>query len=172
MSPKMIISAIVGVVVVGGGIFFLMAENKDNNNNGQVASACADVCQKASQTCPSLINESDCNNKCEKLSEETKKHLQESTSCEQITSKPDLIAELLIPNITTPEPVDKNANACEVACGSYVGKCLTLVPNATPALFEEGQTSCESECAGWSDSKVDCMVNAFDCESMTNICGL
>jgi hypothetical protein len=171
MNTKIIVGIIAGVVIVGGGAL-LMKGNKENNNVAQTDSACAEVCGQASQTCPSLINEGSCNNKCAKLSEETKKHLQESTSCEQITSKPDLIAELLIPDVATPKPVEKNASECEAACGSYVSKCLTLVPNATAALFEEGQSSCEAECAGWSISKVDCMVTVFDCEAMTNVCGL
>lgn len=170
MNTKIIVSVIVGVVVIGGGVFWVAGIR--NNNDTQVASACADVCQKATETCPSLVNEDDCNRNCAKLTAETKKHLQESTSCEQITSKPDLIAELLVPDVATPESTGKNANACEAACGSYVGKCLTMVPNATQALFEEGQSSCEAECANWNDGKIDCMVSAFDCEAMTNICGL
>lgn len=171
MNTKIIVGAIAGVVIIGGGIF-LMTGNNNISNSNPVISACTDICQQASKNCPSLINEENCNKKCSNLSEETKKHLQESTTCEQITSKPDLLVELLTPDIATPKPVDKNASECEAACGSYVGKCLTLVPNATPALFAEGQSSCEAECAGWSDSKVDCMINAFDCEAMTNVCGL
>lgn len=168
MNIKIIIGAIAGAAIIGGGIFFMTLEKTDE----QKSSACADLCKKASEACPSLINQNDCNNKCVKLSEETKKHLQEATTCEQITSRPDLIADLLIPETATPKPVDKNASECEAACGSYVGKCLTLVPNATPALFEEGQSSCMVECANWDAGKVDCMINAFDCEAMTNICGL
>lgn len=171
MNTKIIASIVVGAVAVGGGAF-LMISDKGNDNGGQVFSACADVCQKANETCPSLINQNDCNSKCAKLTAEAKKHLEESISCEQIASKPDLIAELLTPDVATPEPRGKNADACEVACGSYVGKCLTMVPNATQALFAEGQSSCEAECAGWNDSKIDCMVSAFDCEAMTNVCGL
>ena len=171
MNTKIIVGIIAGVVVIGGGAFLIIG-NMSNDNNGQVVSACADICQKAGQACPSLINENDCNSKCDKLTSETKKHLQESTTCEQITLNPDLIAELLIPEMDTPKPVDKNSSECEAACGSYVGKCLILVPNASEALFQQGQSSCEAECANWNDSKVDCMINAFDCEAMTNVCGL
>lgn len=171
MNTKIIMGIIAAVVVIGGGTI-LMTGGKNNDNSGQTASDCADVCQKASEACPSLINQNDCNSKCAKLTAETKKHLQESTNCEQITSKPDLIADLLIPEASTPKPADKNAGECEAACGSYVSKCLTLVPNATPALFAEGQSSCEAECAGWNTGKIDCIINAFDCEAMTDICGL
>lgn len=171
MNLKIIAGAIAGVVVIGGGVI-LMTRGGDVGIGGRITSACAGVCQHAGTTCPSLINEADCNSRCANLSEETRKHLQEANTCEQITSKPDLLAELLTPEVATPKPIDKNADKCESACGNYVGKCLTLVPNATPALFEEGQTFCESECAGWVDDKVDCIVNAFDCEAMTNVCGL
>jgi hypothetical protein len=168
MNTKIIIGALAGVAIVGAGLFFMTT----NRTNEVKTSACADLCQKANQSCPSLINESNCNNKCDKLSAKTKKHLQESTTCEQITSKPDLIADLLIPETATPKPVNKNASECEAACGSYVGKCLTLVPNATEALFADGLQSCMKECAGWQTSKINCMIKAFDCESFTNICGL
>lgn len=168
MNIKIIIGVVVSVIVIGGGALFVAMNNQSLKNN----SACVDICKNASQVCPSLINEAVCNNKCSKLSEEAKKHLQESVSCEQITSKPDLIVDLIIPEGENPKPIDKNASECEAACGSYVGKCLTLVPNATPALFEEGQSSCEKECANWNTDKVNCMIGAFDCEAMTNICGL
>ncbi len=61
---------------------------------------------------------------------------------------------------------------CEAACGHYVTACLTLVPNATQALFDDGYNSCLGECAKWSDNKVSCMITAFDCEAMTDVCGL
>ncbi len=168
MNKNILIGA-AGVVVIGGAIFFMAGDNSPNKQNN---SACADVCYEASQTCPSLINEDACNSNCAKLSEEAKKHLADSKSCQEISSKPELIADLLVPEVATPELVDKNASECEAACGSYVGKCLTLVPNATEALFQEGTDSCMKECAGWNAQKVDCMINAFDCESMTNVCGL
>lgn len=171
MNTKIIVGIIIGAVIIGGGAFLIISDKSDDSGS-QISFACADVCQKANKACPSLIDENNCNNNCTNLSEETKNHLQESTSCEEITSKPELIADLIIPEVANPKPVDRNASECEAACGSYVGKCLTLVPNATQALFEEGQTSCELECENWNQSKVDCMINAFDCEAMTNICGL
>jgi len=168
MDIKIIIGTIVTVSIIGGGVFFMT----DIMSGRSETSPCADACRKAHETCPSLINESQCNTTCAGMSKETMAHLEESETCEQLTSRPDLIADSVIPEGATPAPVDKNAEQCEAACGSYVGKCLTLVPNATPALFEEGQSSCMAECVHWDINKIDCMVGAFDCESMTTVCGL
>jgi len=170
MNTKIIIGAIVGaIIIVGGGVLLMTGGEKI----GETSSACASICEKANQTCPSLINKDTCNSNCAKLSDDTKKHIEESNTCEQISSRPDLIVDLLVPQGATPEPVAKDASECEAACGSYVGKCLTLVPNASEALFSEGLKSCMQECSGnWDTKKVDCMVNAFDCEAMTNVCGL
>ncbi len=168
MNIKIVIGAIAAVVVIGGGIFFLSG----NKHGAPQTLACTDICRQANIACPSLINEDDCNSKCGQLSQEIKEHLQTAATCEELTSRPDLIADLIIPKVAAPESVDKNTTDCEAACGSYVSKCLTLVPNATPALFDEGLVSCMAECAGWNIQKVDCMINAFDCEAMTNVCGL
>jgi uncharacterized protein YmfQ (DUF2313 family) len=46
------------------------------------------------------------------------------------------------------------------------------VPNATEALFNEGFDSCLTECANWNAQKVECMINAFNCEAMAEVCGL
>lgn len=168
MSIKIVLGALLAVVVVGGGVLLLTTDKSASQGD----LACKDVCQAASQTCPSLVNERTCNSACSKVSEESKKHLKESKSCEQITSRPDLIADMLIPEAIAPKTVDKNASGCEAACGSYVGKCLTLVPNATEALFADGLNSCMKECSSWSANKINCMIDAFDCESFTNACGL
>ncbi len=168
MNKNILIGA-AGIVVIGGAIFVMAGGGfLDEQNN----STCADVCYQANQACSSLINKDVCNSKCSELGEEAKKHLADSKSCQEISSKPELIAYLLAPESDATKPVDKNASECEAACGSYAGKCLTLVPNATEALFQEGMNSCMKECAGWNAQKTDCMINAFDCESMTNVCGL
>lgn len=172
MDKNIIIGSVV-VVAIGGAILVgSMSGNKNTSPENQTKSPCSSICQKANKTCPSLINEENCNKNCSKLSEEAKKHLQESKDCQQITSKPDLIVDLLVPETATPKPVDKNASECEAACGSYTGKCLTLVPNLTEAMLEDGMKSCMQECASWDTKKIDCMINAFDCESFTNVCGL
>jgi len=63
-------------------------------------------------------------------------------------------------------------NNCEAACHNYNNRCLVHVPNATQELFDQGFESCMSVCAGWDETKVECMVNAKDCPSMTEVCGL
>ncbi len=173
MDKNIIIGA-VAVVVVGGAILVgNMSGNKEGGSKNKIESSCSSICQKASKTCPSLIDENNCNNNCSKLSEEAKKHLEESKSCEQITSKPELIADLLIPEVATPEQKNNvNADDCQMACMNYAIKCLTLVPNATDQLLDEGRESCMKECASWDTKKIDCMINAFDCEAFTNVCGL
>ncbi|MFA5020557.1 MAG: hypothetical protein WC517_00635 [Patescibacteria group bacterium] len=168
MNTKIIVGLVAAAVIAGGAL--LMAIVKPGSRTD---SACAAMCQKAYQACPSLINEGDCNNRCANLSEESKKHLSEASSCEELSAKPELIADLLIPEVDSPAPADSdNASACETACGNYVAKCLTLVPNATQALFDDGLNSCLEECASWSAGKVDCLAGALDCEAMTNVCGL
>ena len=77
----------------------------------------------------------------------------------------------LIPEMNEPELAPAK-NECESACVNYVNKCLTLVPNATQALFQEGLESCLNECAKWNGVKIDCMISAFNCEAMTDVCGL
>ncbi len=167
MNTKIILGVAAAVIVIGGGIFFITSDKKP----GSVEGGCAGICRQASQACPSLINEVNCNGQCDNLSDESKKHLEESANCEQLSARPDLIADLVVPEIVTPDPI-KSDSECEAACGSYVGKCLTLVPNATQALFDEGFESCLQECADWDMAKIDCMISAFDCEAMTNVCGL
>jgi len=168
MNTKIIIGGIAAVVIIGGVVFFVT----NDKSIAPTSSACAELCLQAHNACPPLINQTLCENECEGLDEEVKRHLQESSNCEEMSAKPELIADMLIPDVATPAPIDNAANECEAACGSYVGKCLTLVPNATPELFDDGLSSCMSECADWDSQKVDCMINAFDCEAMTNGCGL
>lgn len=61
---------------------------------------------------------------------------------------------------------------CESPCRNYIHKCLSLVPNADQNLFTQGLTSCMEECRKWSDTKIQCIINATDCPAMTEICGL
>lgn len=174
MLKKDIIIGVLVVVVIGVGAVLYIGQKGTEKSGGDVVSdACAQTCNKAVGTCPSLIEKENCERKCGSMNQETKDHLNTANSCQELTQKPELLADLLIPEVNNPEQTASNGgNDCEAACGSYVGKCLTLVPNATQALFAEGQASCESECAKWSSSKIACMVSAFNCEAMTNTCGL
>lgn len=132
---------------------------------------CVSICDNASNVCPSLIDKNTCESKCGDFNQDTKDYLTQSQSCEELSQRPDLISDLLIPEINTPQE-KVSTNDCEAACGSYVGKCLTLVPNASEALFDDGYNSCLQECDKRDLNKVDCMISAFDCEAMTNVCGL
>lgn len=65
-----------------------------------------------------------------------------------------------------------NQSLCETACANYVMKCISLVPNADSNLINESISSCYNECQKWNNEKANCILNALDCESMTNVCGL
>lgn len=138
--------------------------------NDVVSAECQELCENASGVCPSLIIKNQCEVSCGKWSDETKDKIKNANNCQELSSIEEVVTSL-IPVINEPE-LDQAQNDCESACTNYVNKCLTLVPNATQALFQEGLGSCVKDCAKWNMQKVDCMINAFDCESMTNVCGL
>lgn len=138
--------------------------------NDEVSAECQELCETASGICPSLITRNQCEYSCDRWSDEVKEKIKNANNCEELSSVEEIVTAL-IPEMNTPEPINPS-NECEAACGSYVGKCLTLVPNATEALYKEGMDSCMKDCANWNTQKVDCMINAFDCEAMTNVCGL
>lgn len=165
------IGAILGVAAIGLGAYLLIGQ--ESGDVGVVAgdSACAEVCASAERACPSLVNGTLCASRCEKLSDETKEYLRNAESCESLTAKPELLAEVVIPEAETPKEVEVSS-VCEAACANYVNRCLTLVPNATQALFEEGRSSCMSECVNWAESKAQCMTSAVECTQMTDTCGL
>jgi hypothetical protein len=86
---------------------------------------------------------------------------------------------ILIFSGCTKNPTDKpvevtkqTENVCTKACQNYIDKCLTLVPNASHQLFEEGRQSCYEKCNGWSPEKITCMENAEACTAMTSECEL
>lgn len=171
---KYIIIAASGVVVLSGAALLVLGSG--SQEAPQVSgSSCSAACAQAHETCPSLIDTSTCDSACEKLSNEAREHLQTADSCEALTARPDLLADILVPEVEgANEYTDKATGSqdCEAACGHYVSACLTYVPSATEALYEEGYNSCLNECANWNAGKVDCMISAFDCEAMTNVCGL
>lgn len=61
---------------------------------------------------------------------------------------------------------------CPEACENYVKQCLYLVPNADDYVFDQGRESCLEGCAEWEAEKIECMVEAQTCASMTDICEL
>lgn len=131
---------------------------------------CQELCLEIKETCPELIDINECKNECVDWREETKESIREADNCEEISEILEYVPEFILepeqPNLSEP------TSDCEAACGHYVIACLTLVPNATEDLFNEGYESCLSECKNWDANKVDCMITAFDCEAMTDVCGL
>lgn len=67
---------------------------------------------------------------------------------------------------------EKPSNTCEKACNNYTNKCLSLVPNASKSLFDQGFSSCVKECKKRDNKKIQCMENAKDCVAMTEVCWL
>lgn len=168
MNKKILIS--LGVIVVGVAVIATIIVSSKKEVISEV-SACSEVCSKANNYCPSLINKNICESKCSGLSEETKKHLINSSSCQELTEKPELIADLIIPEVNTPENINSSSD-CELACSNYNIKCLSLVPGASQSLYNEGLMSCINECRKWDTEKTGCIMSAIDCPAMTDICGL
>lgn len=161
--------SISGLILAIGATSFVLLNKTDNKTIQE--NGCSEICANAKTACPSLIDQKNCNNKCSSFDQETKDHLKNSKSCEELTQKPELISNVIIPEINTPEQ-KKASNKCESACNNYVKKCLTLVPGADQLLFNEGFNSCMGECSGWEDEKTTCLVGAMSCPAMTEQCGL
>lgn len=68
--------------------------------------------------------------------------------------------------------VGSNTSLCENACANYVLKCMNLDPNLKPELIADSVNECMKECAKWDNKKKNCILEAIDCESMTDVCGL
>ncbi|MGB2631697.1 MAG: hypothetical protein WBC48_02165 [Minisyncoccales bacterium] len=170
---KNIILGVAAVAVAGAGIAGYLILNKNGGGGGtEIAGGdCAAICAKVSVACPSMANKEICLQNCPGFDEKTKNDAGAIASCEMLAQKPELLALLAISEVKDPELAPAK-NDCEAACNNYVGKCLTLVPNAGQELFSEGLSSCLKECAGWETVKVSCMVSAADCPAMTETCGL
>jgi len=137
----------------------------DTNND------CAGICAHTKATCAEFMAEEECKNQCVNWDRATKDKIKSASDCSGMPAKPnDKIIES-IPEINEPD-LPSAKNDCEAACNKYVIACLTLVPNASEALFSDGYNSCLGECVKWDTKKVDCMITAFNCEAMTNVCGL
>lgn len=75
-------------------------------------------------------------------------------------------------NNKTDISVGSNTSLCENACANYYGKCMTFNPDLKPELMAQYINECIEECAKWDDKKKNCILEAIDCESMTDVCGL
>lgn len=138
--------------------------------NNTVSVECQELCENASGICPSLLTKNQCEISCGKWNDETKEKIKNVNNCEDISSIEEVVASL-VPEINEPK-LDPAEDDCELACVNYVNKCLTLVPNASQSLYNEGLFSCIKDCAKWGGEKIDCMIQAIDCPSMTEVCGL
>jgi hypothetical protein len=93
---------------------------------------------------------------------------QKQTKVEEAENKVDSAPEVRSEEVK-PNSLSKD---CTSACENYVSKCLTLVPNASDTLLNEGLVSCVEDCANWSADKAECISEALECPSMTEICKL
>lgn len=171
---KTILLSIVSVVVVGGLIYFGFNSKKSTEivENTNTNEACVGLCNNTKSTCPSLMANSNCESSCNNWDDTVKEKVANASNCEALSAIPEVLATL-IPEMNTPDVKEaSNGNDCEMACSNYSVKCLSLVPNASQELYNEGLMSCINECKKWDDNKTSCILNAIDCESMTNVCGL
>ena len=167
---KALILSILFLASVGLSGCGQQAQVVGNNSIAEVSEECINLCNQITGACSTAISQDQCLRACPTWSTEAKEKIGVISSCEQVAGAPEL-ASAVLPEMNEPD-LAPASNDCEAACGSYVGKCLTLVPNASEALFQEGLSSCMGECASWNAGKVDCMISAVDCEAMTNVCGL
>ena len=135
-----------------------------------IISECQNLCSQIEEICPGFLSSERCNTECENWNEETMEIIRQASNCQELFIIPEVVAAS-VPEINDPELAEPK-NDCEAACNNYVNQCLTLVPNATQALFQEGFDSCIQECAGWNETMTRCMIQASNCESMTDVCGL
>jgi len=131
---------------------------------------CQTLCSQTNSICPSLSSVDQCEKNCQEWSAEAKEKVKQAINCQELSQISEYVS-VLIPETEEPK-LNPATNDCESACNHYVTACLTLVPNATQALFDDGHNSCLDECQKWNKNKVDCMISAVDCEAMTNVCGL
>jgi hypothetical protein len=156
------------LIFAGCGQKNLVGENLEKK---ETASAeCQDLCLKSTGICPSLMPLESCLSGCASWSDEAKEKISSASGCAELGSVAEYVSSA-IPKMEEPK-LAPAGNDCEAACANYVNKCLSLVPNATQALFQEGLVTCVGECSAWAQSKTNCMISAVDCESMTEVCGL
>ncbi|HNP75537.1 MAG TPA: hypothetical protein PKL09_04265 [bacterium] len=133
-------------------------------------SDCLGLCEQVETVCPNFLSSENCQSQCGSWDQTTKETIRQAANCQELSAIPEVVSALL-PEINEPE-LEEPASECEAACNNYVNQCLTLVPNASQALFQDGLTSCLEQCVGWEETKVRCIKQSANCESMTNVCGL
>jgi hypothetical protein len=161
------------VTTTGCGQKAAVVNTEDEQENG---SECSNLCAQIEEICPDFLASKRCNSECESWDQEAMEKIRQASTCQELFVIPEIVSAsapevMEIPELNDPE-LEEPASECEAACNNYVNQCLTLVPNATQALFQEGLSSCLEECAGWEETKVRCIKQAADCPSMTEVCGL
>lgn len=131
---------------------------------------CAEVCLNAKMACESISD--NCVNLCDRWSQETRDEVKAGRNCNDFSKVANLINQAEFEQKKSKANEAGNNDDCQFACVNYTSKCLTLVPNANEALLNDGLMSCMGECNSWSEQKTNCILNAHNCESMSDICGL
>lgn len=169
MKKSILIYGIIGLAVVA--LIVAMPKDKKTDKVSTSTVSCSSVCDHLKNVCGdgSVVTE-DCLTVCETWNDEIRQAMLLMDDCEFLLNQIENQAQVLAEQQAN--QANPNAAKCDQACNNYVSRCLTLVPNATPALFEEGFQSCKQECASWPVVKIDCMVSASSCEAFTDVCGL
>ncbi|MFA5124625.1 MAG: hypothetical protein WC473_02240 [Patescibacteria group bacterium] len=153
---------------------FVVSGCTDNSNKitgSEVSNDCASLCAQANSKCAEFASGEECRSQCVNWDQATKDKIKTASDCSGMLAKPKDRMTELIPEINEPNlPVAKND--CEAACNKYVMNCLTLVPNVSETVFNDGYNYCLGECAKWDKKKIDCMIATNDCPSMSEVCGL
>jgi len=128
----------------------------------ELKSDCGLKCEAISNMC-STITQEECEKKCDDCNDMILNEIKGENDCnkaKETISQCNSVKE------------EQTGNNCEEACHNYNNQCLIHVPNADQKLFDEGFESCMDICKDWATEKIECMVNAKDCPSMTEVCGL
>jgi hypothetical protein len=170
MMKIKILFSFLALLIILSGCSDKKADILPEGENSAINSECLELCSHLWSICPSLISENQCERECDDWDKETREKARKAGDCAGMAEIGELL-DSLIPEIGTPE-LEEPSSDCESACNKYVITCLTLVPNAGQDLFNDGYESCLEECAKWDAAKVECMIGAFDCPAMTEVCGL
>lgn len=172
MKKSFLIYGLVGLGAVALIALMPKGKNVDQLVEEKLTSvSCNKVCDHLKDACgDDLILAKDCSPVCDTWNDEIRQMFLTMNDCEflkaQIQGQGQVLAEEMV-NKNNP-----NSSKCDQACNNYTTRCLSLVPNASKELFEQGFDSCKGECASWNVSKIDCMIKANSCEAFTDTCGL
>jgi outer membrane murein-binding lipoprotein Lpp len=152
-------------------VFVIAGCTNSSNKIGTIDTDCTNLCGQAKEICAEFMSVDECKNQCTNWDEAAKDKIKNASNCSELLLKSDGEGLKMVPEINDPN-LPSAKNDCEAACNKYVTTCLTLVPNASETIFNDGYNSCLGECVKWDAKKVDCMIAANNCPSMTDVCGL